>query len=286
MVAIAFGVALSTAAPAQESAKDRKDAAVLEEARQHVAKAKVHYDLGEFQQAAEEYIIVYRLRAIPALLFNIAQAYRQGGDYEKAKQFYKAYLRESPNLKNKSTIEQAIREIDELLAKTKKAKDSPPTGVAAEPVPGPQKPLPIPGTPPSQPKEPVAAVAPPAVGKPPASGTSSAPSTQPPSPSSSSGGKATTALGPAPSRSEKTTVDLARPSTQVGSPLFPADAPRRRTWTWVAAGGSATALVVGAAFGLKTIDGASKSDAQKANILYGIGGALAVLTAALFVYEF
>jgi tetratricopeptide (TPR) repeat protein len=263
----------------------------------------VHYDLGEFQQAAEEYIIVYRLRAIPALLFNIAQAYRQGGDYEKAKQFYKAYLRESPNLKNKSTIEQAIREIDELLAKQKQAKERPPTGVAAEPVPAPQKPLPIPATPPSQPKEPVAAVTPPAVGTtPPAvkqpaadqtaaaprpsAGAGSVPSTQPPSPSSSSGGKTTAALAPTPSRSEKTTVDLARSSPQVGSPLYPADARRRRTWTWVAAGGSAAALLAGGAFGYKAIDSGSHSDAQKANILYGIGGALAVLTAALFVYEF
>ena len=148
MATLALGVALSTAAPAQESAKDSKDAAVLEEARQHVARAKVHYDLGEYQQAAEEYIIVYRLRAIPALLFNIAQAYRQGGNYDKAKQFYKAYLRESPNLKNKKMIEQAIREMDELLAKEKKTKESPPTGVASEPVPAPQKALPLPATPP------------------------------------------------------------------------------------------------------------------------------------------
>jgi tetratricopeptide (TPR) repeat protein len=159
MVTLALGVALSTAAPAQESAKDSKDAAVLEEARQHVARAKVHYDLGEYQQAAEEYIIVYRLRAIPALLFNIAQAYRQGGNYDKAKQFYKAYLRESPNLKNKKMIEQAIREMDELLAKEKKTKESPPTGVASEPVPAPQKALPLPATPPPESKPASEAVA-------------------------------------------------------------------------------------------------------------------------------
>jgi tetratricopeptide (TPR) repeat protein len=152
MVTLALGVALSTAARAQESAKESKDAAVLEEARQHVARAKVHYDLGEYQQAAEEYIIVYRLRAIPALLFNIAQAYRQGGNYDKAKQFYKAYLRESPKLKNRKMIEQAIREMDELLAKEKKTKESPPTGVASEPVPAPQKPLPMPATPPPESK--------------------------------------------------------------------------------------------------------------------------------------
>ncbi len=107
--------------------------ATLEEARQHAAKAKVHYDLGEFEKAAEEYILVYRLRPLPALLFNIAQSYRQGGQYEKARQFYKAYLREANDTKNKSAIEKAIREIDELLAKEKRAREVPPKGVAQAP---------------------------------------------------------------------------------------------------------------------------------------------------------
>jgi tetratricopeptide (TPR) repeat protein len=110
-----------------------KSNATLEEARQHAAKAKVHYDLGEFEKAAEEYILVYRLRPLPALLFNIAQSYRQGGQYEKAKQFYKAYLRETNESKNRSAIEKAIREIDELLAKEKRARDVPPKGVAQTP---------------------------------------------------------------------------------------------------------------------------------------------------------
>lgn len=123
---------------------DDKDA-VLEEARQHVAKAKVHYDLGEFKEAADEYILVYRLRPIPALLFNIAQAYRQGGLYEKARQFYKSYLREAPDAKNKTMIEQAIREVDELLAKEKKTKEAAPTGVKEAPEASlPIKPLPQP----------------------------------------------------------------------------------------------------------------------------------------------
>src|SRR5262249_35850705 len=76
-----------------------------------------------------EYTIVYRLRPIPALLFNIAQAYRQAGLYDKARQFYKSYLRESPNAQNKAAIEQNIREMDELIAKEKRAKEGPPGGV-------------------------------------------------------------------------------------------------------------------------------------------------------------
>jgi tetratricopeptide (TPR) repeat protein len=117
------------AARAQEKDKD----AILDEVRQHVAAAKVHYDLGEYREAADEYILVYRLKPIPAVLFNIAQAYRQGGLYDKAKQFYKSYLRESPNAANRATIEQSIREMDELLAKEKRTKEAPPSGVKEPP---------------------------------------------------------------------------------------------------------------------------------------------------------
>src|SRR5947209_18572282 len=125
-IAALLSLLLGGVARAQESAEDAKK---LDEARQHAASAKVHYDLGEFKEAADEYIIVYRLRPIPALLFNIAQAYRQGGMYDKARQFYKSYLRASPNASNKATIEQSIREMDELLAKEKRAKEAAPVGV-------------------------------------------------------------------------------------------------------------------------------------------------------------
>src|SRR2546427_78117 len=165
-------------------------AANLEEARQHAAKAKVHYDLGEFDKAAEEYILVYRLRPLPALLFNIAQSYRQAGQYEKAKQFYKAYLRESPDAKNSAQVKKALKEIEELQAKEKLTKDGPPRGVQ-----------------------------------------------QPP---------------------------------DTSLPMKP----------------PAVAFAGGAAFGIKTISSRSHDDASKANLLYGIGAGLAVVTGAMFLFDF
>src|SRR5690348_14548706 len=111
----------------------RAQDASLEEAKAHAARAKVHYDLGEYEKAAEEYILVYRIKPLPALLYNIAQSYRQAGQYEKAKQFYKSYLRETNDAKNRAAIEKAIREIDELLAKEKRARDVPPKGIAQTP---------------------------------------------------------------------------------------------------------------------------------------------------------
>src|SRR5438128_3895101 len=143
-------------------AQDDKTAAALEEARQHVAKAKVHYDLGEFKEAADEYIIVYRLRPIPALLFNIAQAYRQGGLYDKARQFYKSYLRESPDAKNRASIEQSIREMDELLAKEKRTRDAPPMGVKEPP----EATLPLPEKTAARPPPPILPAPPPEIVKP------------------------------------------------------------------------------------------------------------------------
>src|SRR5437868_170315 len=119
---------LAGAARAAEDSAGKKDPS-LEEARQHAARAKVHYDLGEFEKAAEEYIVVYRLRPLPALLFNIAQAYRQGGQYEKAKQFYRAYLRENPDPKIAASVKKALKEIDELLAKERRTREAPPSGL-------------------------------------------------------------------------------------------------------------------------------------------------------------
>jgi tetratricopeptide (TPR) repeat protein len=124
---LVFGIAALFALPL------RAQDASLEEAKAHAARAKVHYDLGEYEKAAEEYIVVYRIRPLAPLLYNIAQSYRQAGQYEKAKQFYKSYLREMDDPKNRAAIEKAIREIEELQAKERRAKDGPPKGIAQTP---------------------------------------------------------------------------------------------------------------------------------------------------------
>ena len=282
---------------AQDSAEDAKKAAILEEARQHVAKAKVHFDLGEYKEAADEYIIVYRLRPIPALLFNIAQAYRQGGLYDKARQFYKSYLREAPDLKNKAMIEQNIREMDALLAKEKRAKEAAPNGVKEPP----ETSLPLPdktaAKPPAAQQKP-AEVAPQkpaevAPQKPDPVAQKSAEAPNPASPPdrptarpakespSTTPGRAVAVLPP---HGDWQAGGGPRPTTD----LKPSPAPKRtsRTWTWIAAGASVVALGGGAAFGYKTVNGASQSDAMTANVLYGAGAVLAVASAAFFVFEF
>ena len=227
----------------EQVSKQATSSANLEEARQHAAKAKVHYDLGEFEKAAEEYILVYRLRPLPALLFNIAQSYRQAGQYEKAKQFYKAYLRENPDPQSKTAVKKALKEIDELLAKERKTKESPPAGIREAPaeVAGGGRPAAPPAVP--VPPPPSAAASP---------GSQAAPAT---------GSTATQPVGTAASPAAPAGTALAQPKPVQAPPsALPAPevaAPRearssaRRTWTYVLAGTSVAMLAGGALFAIK-----------------------------------
>jgi tetratricopeptide (TPR) repeat protein len=223
----------------------------LEQARQHAAKAKVHYDLGEFERAAEEYILVYRLRPLPALLFNIAQSYRQAGQYEKAKQFYQSYLRENPDAQTSAAVKKALKEIDELQVKERQAKNGPPTGVKQPP----DTSLPI------KPTGPAATPPPPA---PPAATASQTPATTP----SATPAKATepakvAVANPVPQAPPKAVPAVAvTPSAESRSsaPVATGGSSSARTAAWIA-GGAAVALLGGG--GLFTMKAASAdSDLQ------------------------
>ena len=242
----ALGSAALLLASAGQAAEDSvskqsaTSAANLEEARQHAAKAKVHYDLGEFDKAAEEYILVYRLRPLPALLFNIAQSYRQAGQYEKAKQFYKAYLRENPDPQSSAAVKKALKEIDELLAKERKTKESPPAGIREAPAEV------------AAAGRAAAPVAPPA---------SAAAPQSPGSQAAPAAGAATTAVPTATTQAVPAGTALAQPKP-VQAPVSALPAPAvaasreapsssRRTWTYVLAGTSVAMLAGGALFAVK-----------------------------------
>ncbi len=310
VLAAVLSMSAGLAVRAEEPVDEAKKEAVLEEARQHVAKAKVHYDLGEFKQAADEYIIVYRLRPIPALLFNIAQAYRQAGMYDQAKSFYKSYLREVPDAKNKASIETSIHEMDQLMAKEKKTREAPPSGVK-EPA---EASLPIktaaktdaarPGAPSQVPAE----WAKPAAAKPAekapekaAAATPEKPAAPAATPAQPAPAKVAVATTPAPAGSPSAAPQKSTTAAPASSPwtaphrapiaaTSKTPAPQVRssshTATWVAAGAAGVALAAGGVFGYKTLDSRSTSDASKANLLYGIGGGLAVLSGALFLMDF
>jgi hypothetical protein len=225
LVFFAVAAAFALAVHAQDSS--------LEEAKAHAAKAKVHYDLGEYEKAAEEYIQVYRIKPLPALLYNIAQSYRQAGLYEKAKQFYKSYLREAKDAtaSNRSAVEKAIREIDELKAKEKRAKDGPPKGIALTP--------PVTGGSPSLAPPPAGAA--PQVGAAAAQTPAQAAVSESLKPPAGAGAAAPAVSTAAPGRTPLPAQAVAGAEVQPSSN-------KRRTYAYISAGAAALCLAGGLAF--------------------------------------
>lgn len=86
-------------------------------ARAETARATTAYNLGHFDEAARRYEEAYRLIQDPALLFNLGQSYRLGGQPQKALSAYRAYLRTSPpSAANRGQVEKRIAEIEKLVA--------------------------------------------------------------------------------------------------------------------------------------------------------------------------
>lgn len=89
-------------------------------AADHYQQAITHYNLGEFDQAIVEFKLAYELSHEPALLFNIAQVYRDQKDWAQALHFYEVYLAELPDAPNRAEAEQAIAEMKAHIAKAER----------------------------------------------------------------------------------------------------------------------------------------------------------------------
>jgi tetratricopeptide (TPR) repeat protein len=84
-----------------------------------------HYNLSEYKEALADFKEAYRIHHDPALLFNIAQCYRQLGEPAAAANFYRAYRRESPD-SNRADVDRLIREMDRAVQEERARQ--PPTG--------------------------------------------------------------------------------------------------------------------------------------------------------------
>ena len=87
------------------------------QAREYFKSAQLHYSLGEFEEAVKDFREAYRLRQEPAILFNIAQGYRQLSRYSDAYFYYRQYLSQKADAPNRpeveSLVEQMRRRMDE-----------------------------------------------------------------------------------------------------------------------------------------------------------------------------
>lgn len=123
-VLLVLGAAWLLAGPARG-----EDDEITARARQYVADAQLAYKLGEFESSVTAWKEAYRLKPVPAILFNLAQALRMAGDYVQSRFQYENYLRDMPNAPNRLEVERQIEQLRRLIA------DQPP--VAPDPTPEP-----------------------------------------------------------------------------------------------------------------------------------------------------
>ena len=118
-------------------------------AREHAQKGKAFMDLGKYTEAATEYEASYAAKQDPALLLNLAQAYRLAGNTDKALFFYRKYLQHVPKSPYRADIEEKIAALEKQSkteGKTEDKTDSKTAGTAPAPVTGAPPPGP-PGAP-------------------------------------------------------------------------------------------------------------------------------------------
>ncbi len=86
------------------------DEGPVERARALFGQGNQHYNLGEFAKALELYKRAYRVKALPAFLFNIAQCHRKLEQHREAVAMYQSYLVGVPDAPNKTIVESLIAE--------------------------------------------------------------------------------------------------------------------------------------------------------------------------------
>src|SRR5262245_49753509 len=88
------------------------------EARALFQQAEKNFDLGKFPEALADYQAAYEAKPLPGFLFNIAQCYRNMGDPERARFFYRRFLALDPRTPHRARVEDLIQEMTRVLEKS------------------------------------------------------------------------------------------------------------------------------------------------------------------------
>ncbi len=95
-----------------KSTTSQSEKSAVAKARALFQQAQLAYSLGEFQKASDLYTEAYKLKPLPGFLFNIAQCYKQLGDYRQAAfafgRFVDASKPGSPNLADALVLRQEM----------------------------------------------------------------------------------------------------------------------------------------------------------------------------------
>ena len=77
-------------------------------------RAQASFSQGKFDEARADYQAAYDVEPLPAFLFNIAQCYRNMGDYERAQLYFHRYTVREPRGPNRPAAERLAAEMSKL----------------------------------------------------------------------------------------------------------------------------------------------------------------------------
>ncbi|WP_147444277.1 MULTISPECIES: tetratricopeptide repeat protein [Corallococcus] len=111
--ALSLVLALGLGAPLPVVAQEAPTVSSEAQARDRFSEGNLAYDLGEFDRALKAFSESYRLKPLPAFLFNIAQCHRQLNNPSRAAFFYRRYLAlSSEEPANADVVRELIAEMD------------------------------------------------------------------------------------------------------------------------------------------------------------------------------
>ena len=82
-------------------------------AKRHFESGEKLFALGKFDQALDEYQKAFDAKQIPDFLYNIAQCYRNLGDYDQAIFSFKKFLKLEPDAPNRELVEHTIEQLQD-----------------------------------------------------------------------------------------------------------------------------------------------------------------------------
>jgi tetratricopeptide repeat protein len=85
------------------------------EARRLFEHAELEFNVGKFPEALADYQSAYEAKPLPGFLFNIAQCYRNVGNFERARFFFRRYLALEPHAPNRHRVDELIAEMSRQL---------------------------------------------------------------------------------------------------------------------------------------------------------------------------
>ncbi len=110
-------------------------AAQVNDARTHYERGMAEYALGHYDDAIREFEAGFRIKMMPAFLFNIAQAHRKAKRPAPALEFYQRYLEMAPDSPDRADVEKAIEAAERDLAPAATAAPPPSNPPPAAPSP-------------------------------------------------------------------------------------------------------------------------------------------------------